>query len=294
MKSYTWIPTGETTRTIKITQPGQISLHTADSNGCIASAGPITYTQADTFTTVTQTGNSVICEGDTVYLSTNQSNASSYSWQPGNITSSTLPVTTSGQYSLTTKDTSGCEARSDTFNITVQPNNLDVQMISNDTTICAGSTITLTAQASNDSVYWYSPMNQPDIYLGNNYESQINQTTTFYIQVESTLCASSYDSITVTTEDCKNPIIPNVFTPNGDGYNDYFQITILDVTCFNVKIYNRWGILIYMLESPEQYWDGRIYNSPEYAADGVYYYILDYCTLGGEDVRKNGHVSIRR
>tara|TARA_R110002050_G_scaffold147017_1_gene272629 strand:+ start:4351 stop:8619 length:4269 start_codon:yes stop_codon:yes gene_type:complete len=294
MATYLWSPTNEITADIVVTQPGTYNLQTTDSNGCVATATPITLTQADTFTTVTQNGPSLICQGDTVFLTSSSTQAASYNWLPDSITTAILPVTATGKYWLAITDTSGCIATSDTFNISVKPNNLTVQMLSNDTTVCSGTALNLTAKGNPDSVYWYQALGQSEIYFGNTLSTEINQTTTFYVQVASAPCYSAFDSVTVTTEDCKNPVIPNVFTPNGDGTNDYFQISILDITCFNVKIFNRWGVLIYELISPEQSWDGRIINSPKEAADGVYYYILDYCTLTGEGIRKNGYITLRR
>ena len=64
-------------------------------------------------------------------------------------------------------------------------------------------------------------------------------------------------------------IIPNIFTPNGDGENDVFYIKGLD-SYQNSKliIYNRWGNKIYESDDYKNNWDGG--NNP----DGVYYYVL--------------------
>jgi gliding motility-associated-like protein len=63
--------------------------------------------------------------------------------------------------------------------------------------------------------------------------------------------------------------IPNVFTPNADGTNDYFVIRNLNLYDFRpLIIYNRWGNVVYQSGQYNNDWDGR--NVP----DGVYYGIV--------------------
>jgi gliding motility-associated-like protein len=49
----------------------------------------------------------------------------------------------------------------------------------------------------------------------------------------------------------------NAFTPNGDGLNDVFSINGLYIQKFDLKIYNRWGELIFQTTDPTQGWDGK-------------------------------------
>src|SRR5690606_4960324 len=64
--------------------------------------------------------------------------------------------------------------------------------------------------------------------------------------------------------------IPNVFTPNGDGVNDEFQIRNLPLEGGKMIITNRWGKIVYRNEAynEEKYWDGGGLS------DGIYYYKL--------------------
>ncbi len=71
--------------------------------------------------------------------------------------------------------------------------------------------------------------------------------------------------------------IPNVFTPNGDGQNDYFQVYAKSIKAFKGTIFNRWGKVIYEWDDwtkPEKGWDGKI--GDDLAAPGVYYYVIRY------------------
>lgn len=62
--------------------------------------------------------------------------------------------------------------------------------------------------------------------------------------------------------------IPNVFSPNGDGVNDYFEIKAINIDTWNCRIYNRWGLLIKTLNENNSKWDGMNYS------DGTYYYVF--------------------
>jgi gliding motility-associated-like protein len=63
--------------------------------------------------------------------------------------------------------------------------------------------------------------------------------------------------------------IPNVFTPNGDEFNDAFILESKSITHFEGKIYNRWGRKLYEWNDITQGWNG-IYNGSG-CSDGVYY-----------------------
>ena len=64
-------------------------------------------------------------------------------------------------------------------------------------------------------------------------------------------------------------IIPNIVTPNQDGINDMFIVKGIDVGCWNLKVFNRWGILVFQQDVFTN--DFEPINLP----DGVYYYTLN-------------------
>ena len=96
-------------------------------------------------------------------------------------------------------------------------------------------------------------------------------------------------------------LIPNVFTPNGDGENDRFQLLFSSVPGINpaqyyseysMEIFNRWGKKIF--ESSSDSWDGKINGTA--ASDGVYFYIIKYkevCFDTSQKI-KTGHVTLLR
>lgn len=78
--------------------------------------------------------------------------------------------------------------------------------------------------------------------------------------------------IVVHGADCPPPVVPNVFTPNGDGVNDEFLIDLLPDE-FTLHIYNRWGEEVFAASEKGQYWKGKNKLGLP-VTDGVYYYSL--------------------
>ena len=72
--------------------------------------------------------------------------------------------------------------------------------------------------------------------------------------------------------------LPNVFTPNGDGFNDVFvpmRITPDLITHVKMHIFNRWGRTVYDTEDVFINWDGRVAGSGQPCASGTYFYVCD-------------------
>ena len=66
-------------------------------------------------------------------------------------------------------------------------------------------------------------------------------------------------------------VVPNIFTPNGDGINDTWHATGLYET-FSLNIFNRWGMEIFASDVPGSWWDGN--SGGDAVSEGVYFYIL--------------------
>jgi gliding motility-associated-like protein len=68
--------------------------------------------------------------------------------------------------------------------------------------------------------------------------------------------------------------IPTAFTPNGDGINDRFGVKALNLTQFNLKIFNRWGELIFETNEITDLWDGT-YNGQAITSTDVFVYTVN-------------------
>ncbi len=82
------------------------------------------------------------------------------------------------------------------------------------------------------------------------------------------------DSLDTTIEVFKELQIPNIFTPNGDHVNDFFEVHTDGRTVFSLQIFTMTGQLIFKSESRSIIWDGRLTNG-SIAIPGTYLYIID-------------------
>lgn len=77
----------------------------------------------------------------------------------------------------------------------------------------------------------------------------------------------------VCVDNCPYYVLPNTFTPNGDGNNDLFKPRVnLFISSVDFKVYNQWGNLIYETTDPKINWNGTTISGKE-LADGTYHYI---------------------
>jgi len=86
--------------------------------------------------------------------------------------------------------------------------------------------------------------------------------------------------------------IPEAFTPNDDGINDIFNAVFTFLpTNYELKIYNRWGNLVYNTKDPEKGWNGR-QNNGNPAPTGTYIYFLKIKTPGNGTLEKKGNITV--
>lgn len=105
-------------------------------------------------------------------------------------------------------------------------------------------------------------------------------------------------SVTVCVDNCPHYSLPNVFTPNGDGDNDWFiPFPYQYVDSVDCKIFNRWGNLLFETNDPDIWWDGTAMESGEPVPEGVYYYLCVVYTItlqGIEPVELSGFMHLFR
>lgn len=88
--------------------------------------------------------------------------------------------------------------------------------------------------------------------------------------------------------------VPNVFTPNGDGINDYFfprELLTKSVVKFDMAVYNRWGQQVYRTDKiAGQGWDGTLNGQPQ--PSGVYIYSIDVTFKDGMIEQHKGNITL--
>jgi gliding motility-associated-like protein len=88
-------------------------------------------------------------------------------------------------------------------------------------------------------------------------------------------------------DNCPEYELPNVITLNGDGVNDFFKpIKNRFIKDIDLKIFNRWGTLVYETTDPKIMWDGRVIPTKLPCAEGTYFYV---CQVN--EIRVKGIVS---
>ena len=88
-------------------------------------------------------------------------------------------------------------------------------------------------------------------------------------------------------------LIPNVFTPNGDGQNDVFTVDGVNLESVEGEIFNRWGQKMFSWSNIKGHWDGRTLAGEE-APDGTYFYIITAIGVDGTEYFKKGGFSLIR
>jgi len=83
---------------------------------------------------------------------------------------------------------------------------------------------------------------------------------------------------------------PNAFTPDGDGINDIFEIKGVGIKKYNVKIFSRWGELVFESNNIEEHWDGRI--NGQIVPKGSYAYQIAYTSVLDKNIYKRGTVTV--
>ncbi len=91
--------------------------------------------------------------------------------------------------------------------------------------------------------------------------------------------------------------IPDAFSPNGDGFNDKFVIIHSSVYSINLKVFNRWGNIVYQNNNYQNDWDGKgsgLFSNQE-LPNGTYYYVIELVdSQGGKNQLFKGYLTLRR
>ena len=111
------------------------------------------------------------------------------------------------------------------------------------------------------------------------------------------------NALAVCVDTCRQYVLPSVFTPDGDGVNDIFHpcdsTTAVDyqetncppyknVKSIEMKIFNRWGKIVFETTNKDVLWDGKDLESKADCVSGVYFYTckVHFYRIFGEDVQE--------
>lgn len=143
----------------------------------------------------------------------------------------------------------------------------------NDTTLLEGGILKLHATASSNVIaYKWSPAIALDATDIPDPTISPKDAITYTLTVSTADGCTASDDIHINV--LKEPVVPNAFTPNGDGVNDVWNIQYLNTyPNASLQIFNRYGQLIFRSTGYAQPWDGKI--NGQVLPVGTYYYIID-------------------
>lgn len=227
-------------------------------------------------------GDISLCAGDSAVLNAGPGFAE-YQWSNG-ISSQQIFANTAGSYSVIGTTSEGCRSY-DTLNVVNIWSN-PAGFLPADTTICNFGTLALKPAASFSRYAWNN--NSSATYIN------ITAPGLYWLQVTDANNCSGRDSILVSPVDCTQRFyIPNAFTPDGNGRNDYFKPFISGVVKhYMFTIYNRWGQVVFASNDRYQGWNGTFRETGQFA--NVFAWICTY-QLEGESVKQEkGTVTVIR
>jgi gliding motility-associated-like protein len=291
--SYLW-NTGATTATISVTAPGEYSVTVTDSsNGCSVNE-TVTVAQNIAPPVVNISGPRVLtCNATSITLNAASSTVqgtASYLWNTGATTAS-IVVSQAGDYTVVVTDSgNGC---SNAKTVTVTENYVAAEITGGSIALCIeDASFNLNTLLPTGYVIggtWTDGMNSGGL-TGTNFDpSIVNLGDYEFTYTEPGDCGRIIKVFVNVNDDCvvlacstEDMKISKVVTPNDDGFNDNFEITGLE-SCgftFGVKIFNRWGKIVYESNNYLNNWRGRHdgsgmqIGSNNELPTGTYYYIV--------------------
>lgn len=213
----------------------------------------------------------------------------SYSWSSG----SNLNIATGlgvGVYTVTLTDSRMCQATA-TATINQHPNPTATITPYPVTQIDVGDQVQL--QASGGVSYnWLNTLGLGCSNCSNPVAKPPNDMVYCVNVTDINGCSDTACTTILVDTSCGIIIVPNAFTPNGDGLNDYIEFSNNCIEALKFAIFNRWGQKIYEANSLEAKWDGT-YNG-EKQLISTYFYVLEAKLKNGRTIRQRGDITLIR
>ena len=303
-KTYAWTPpsylscTACATPSASPTAPTVYVVTGTDSNGCVAK--DTVRVGIQTKSTFTTSGHGEICLGQ--YYQLVARGATLYNWTPAatldspGIATPRAKPTVNTTYIVTGREGS-CLADTHSVRVTVRP--LPAVDAGSDLKVVAGNAVLL--QASGNGIKNVSWTDDPTLSCFTCYapEARPKVSTTYYLTAYNEFNCAARDSVRVFVLcDGSQLFIPNSFTPNADGINDFFFPRGQGIDMIrSFRVYSRWGELLFdrkgiAINDEFNGWNGT-FNSQKLNPD-VYVYIIEATCDTGEPILFKGDITLIR
>lgn len=197
-------------------------------------------------------------------------------------------------------DGNGCEVVLELPPIYVINNGLNALFVADPSEGQMGTTFNFTDQSSFttapiDTWTWYLPTDTITNLTGASIANEFGPPGTYQVTLviaDTNGCFHDYTLEVIVTNEFH---LPNVFTPNGDGTNEIFEMNADIFETFDIVILNRWGNVVHKREGATgiYLWDG-LAQSGKPAVNGVYFYKLYGTLTDGTIGEKHGNVTLIR
>lgn len=293
--TYTWSPSGGTAATATGLVPGTYSVLINDASGCTKTLS--TTINGTSNISVTTSSSPVDCgakNGTATATVIGASGNVTYVWSPGNLTGSSINNLTVGTYTVTATDNSGCSATSTV--IVDQNGSLNIQANPYSAVVEEGNSISLNASFSPfiaGSEYNWTPSTGLSCTDCPNPIATPSSTTTYNVMITTPDGCTADTNITLIFKmKCSELFVPTIFSPNGDGNNDEFKVYGKCIASIEMKIYDRWGELVFQSDDQGFGWDGTYKGQLMNSASFVY--VIDVHFMDNSTEHLKGNVSLIR
>ena len=283
--TYIW-QNNSTAPAYTINTEGLYWVEVTDTNNC---------SQADSITigysvppNVNLGKDTILCQGQSLELDATSLGVN-YLWQDGSL-NALYPVSSTGLYWVEVTDSANCSG-SDTISVKVQNVRADFEY---EEIPCTNQIQFVNLSSEMALSYWNFGNGATSIENNPLHAYQANEKYRVVLVVTNpnSACADTAEAIIPFENDAFTDtlFVPNVFTPNGDGKNDYFEIKGFQNPCTPISsltILNRWGKVVFKTEGTQFKWDGK--SNDTNLIDGVYFYVIE-----GEYFQKSGSVTLLR
>lgn len=297
--TYTW-SNGATTPSISISSPGVYSIAVTNTlNGC--SSGQYSFTVsggtvAPSFTLAASA--TIACNSPTTALALTAPlpNTYSYIWTgPSVVSGASTPAPViggAGVYVVAVTNTLTSCTTSQT--VTVSSNSVNALFTASPPEGPAPLQVVFANTSTGATNYnWNYGNGQSD--ASTNGAATYTQAGQYLVTLtaSSGLCISTYTLLITVEEGLTIGVLPNTFTPNGDGTNDLFTLPVTGAKTVNFEVYNRWGGIMYRAYGNKVSWDG-IADNGNPASDGTYFYILKVTGFDDKEIVRTGTLNLFR
>lgn len=264
-----------------------------DGNGC-TNIDSVTVTISQGFVLATASATDQTCGNNdgtaTAGNTTGGTAPFTYLWSPGNQTTQTATGLAAGTYTVVVTDANGCSV-SQTI-VVNQTLGINAAFTTSPSTGVAPLLVNFTNNSTGGGTYsWvFGDGNTSNTQNpSNTYNNPGTYTVVLYV-FNSPNCVDSVTAIIVVETEAVI-VIPNVFSPNGDGNNDLFLIDYSGVKSAELTIFNRWGNALVTWGNMSAGWDGRTANG-NIVVDGTYYYVLVAKDFGDKTIELKGFIQV--